>query len=503
MCGMAKLSEIPDAKTRAVSAGGQTGILHSTYQGFPERNAAAIVASWPVSADQFSNAATSVRRESNVSEGTCHDAPGRARTSIADAMRAVIAPTLNDWEQRVRQQLPRVAAKLNSDELRANLSDFLADLADTLEPGANGVQLAKLRDEDGPARGIRRLRQGFSVGDLLLAEWHLWQALDEQLRRRVGRELASDERQRLREAFDAAMNVSVVCYCDVHAAQLRAAADAELKRLTFVSHDLHNTLNATRLWLTSLQHKLGRREGFDDELDVVAHTEQSIEETIHSMRQLLEYERLRKVGVRPQLQRVALAELAAHVAAEFETPAESKGLTLDVDVAPAAEVRTDLVLLTTILRNLIGNAVKYCQRGRVRVTAQAPPDGDGRGPAGWTLSVSDDGPGIAPESLRHIFEAFCRGSSDECSSSSGVGLGLAIAQEVASALSIRLSVDSQPGAGSTFRVHFPHPASATATAAVAGMELVCASDRKAIERAHDACAAAAAPAAAPQPTRRP
>ena len=71
---------------------------------------------------------------------------------------------------------------------------------------------------------------------------------------------------------------------------------------------------------------------------------------------------------------------------------------------------------------------------------------------GWVLSVSDEGPGIAPEHLRNIFEAFRRG---EMHGQSGVGLGLAIASRAAKLLGAELTVESKLGVGSTFRLAFP------------------------------------------------
>ena len=70
----------------------------------------------------------------------------------------------------------------------------------------------------------------------------------------------------------------------------------------------------------------------------------------------------------------------------------------------------------------------------------------------WVLSVSDEGPGIAPEQLQIIFKAFRRG---EAHGQEGVGLGLAIASEAAKLLDAELTVKSEVGRGSVFRLSLP------------------------------------------------
>ena len=70
------------------------------------------------------------------------------------------------------------------------------------------------------------------------------------------------------------------------------------------------------------------------------------------------------------------------------------------------------------------------------------------------MSVSDEGPGIDPQTLKVIFDPFRRGTAVERTvAASGTGLGLAIAREAAKALGAELTAESQPGVGSTFRLH--------------------------------------------------
>jgi signal transduction histidine kinase len=98
-----------------------------------------------------------------------------------------------------------------------------------------------------------------------------------------------------------------------------------------------------------------------------------------------------------------------------------------------------------VLQNLLGNAVKFSSKGTVRVTSVEDP-------VGWKISVSDEGPGIAPDRLAAIFKAFTRG---ETYGQPGVGLGLTIASHAARILGSQLTVDSKLGHGSTFSFVIP------------------------------------------------
>jgi signal transduction histidine kinase len=143
---------------------------------------------------------------------------------------------------------------------------------------------------------------------------------------------------------------------------------------------------------------------------------------------------------------VDLHELASALARQFERAAEQKGLVLAVEGEPGAIAVTDPDLLALVLRNLIGNAIKYARTGAVRVAVEPRP---GEGATAWAVSVADQGPGIGPEHLGRIFEAFRRG---EVFGQEGVGLGLAIASQAAKLLGAELTVESQVGRGSTFRL---------------------------------------------------
>lgn len=126
--------------------------------------------------------------------------------------------------------------------------------------------------------------------------------------------------------------------------------------------------------------------------------------------------------------------------------AEQKGLTLAVDAADAPAVLvTDEVLLTRVLRNLLGNAVKFTVEGEVRLTVRSAPDH-------VAFVVTDTGPGIPPAYSERVFEEFYQVPGI---SAPGTGLGLPYARRLTAVLGGELTLDSTLGEGTTVTVRLP------------------------------------------------
>jgi len=136
--------------------------------------------------------------------------------------------------------------------------------------------------------------------------------------------------------------------------------------------------------------------------------------------------------------------------------ADQKGLNLAATVA--ADV-PDLIFadedkLHQILSNLLGNSIKYTEKGRIELKVDVTGDGD-RHPDRLILQVTDTGLGIAPEHIEKIFEPFFQ-KSDHTRSTDGTGLGLALVKQYVTAMEGTISVNSILGQGTTFQIDLPY-----------------------------------------------
>lgn len=151
------------------------------------------------------------------------------------------------------------------------------------------------------------------------------------------------------------------------------------------------------------------------------------------------------------------AEAVRRAAEAGRASAEQKGLALEVEIDPAAPQSwvSDGRKIEHVLVNLLGNAVKYTDKGHVRLSVR--PFGDA-----LAFRVEDSGRGVPPEHQEAIFEPFNRGDRETARSCAGTGLGLAIARETAQRLGGSLTLErSAPGEGSSFLMLAPQMQAAT------------------------------------------
>jgi len=122
---------------------------------------------------------------------------------------------------------------------------------------------------------------------------------------------------------------------------------------------------------------------------------------------------------------------------------------VDCSLAPE-KVLTDSLRLQQIVTNLVSNAIRYTERGKIQLICQK------LGENQWAIAISDTGRGIAPEDQTRIFEPFFRvGSDEQPYLPDSTGLGLAIVAQLVKLLQGKIELVSQVGVGSTFTVIFP------------------------------------------------
>lgn len=179
---------------------------------------------------------------------------------------------------------------------------------------------------------------------------------------------------------------------------------------------------------------------------------------------LLDYHRLEQGRVEVRSVSFSPAQLVADCVESFRLRAEEKGLAVVYSCATTMPPTClgDAFRIRQIAENLIGNAVKYTDSGRVTVTADVS---SGR----FLLTVADTGRGMTEEESRRIYDAFTRLPGAQ--GIDGVGLGLSITRELVTLLDGTIGLDTAPGRGSTFTVSIPVSVPAAAASASASSSL--------------------------------
>ena len=213
-----------------------------------------------------------------------------------------------------------------------------------------------------------------------------------------------------------------------------------------VSHELRTPLTSIRGYAETLLG--GALDDTERRADFVRTIHQQADRLHALVEDLLSLAQLERPGARPRVESIDLRELVQRQAAAFRHRAERAGLVLEIAPGAPVTVEADRALLEQVVANLIDNAVKYTERGRVRVSL-------GSDEARVWCEVEDTGPGIPPEDLPRVFERFYRVDKARSREKGGTGLGLSIVKHAVALHGGQVLVRSRPGQGSTFRFEIP------------------------------------------------
>ncbi len=172
---------------------------------------------------------------------------------------------------------------------------------------------------------------------------------------------------------------------------------------------------------------------------------------------VLDFSRLQAGKLELNQRSVDLRGLIQEVCALAEVNALDKGLEVRLDMAGPDElwVHADPDRLRQVLHNLLGNAVKFTERGVIEVRLLPGADRQADGTEHFTVEVRDTGIGIPANEVGRVFGAFHQAPSAAQSRAPGSGLGLSIAHQICQAMQGDLTCESQPGVGSVFRCEWP------------------------------------------------
>ncbi len=254
-----------------------------------------------------------------------------------------------------------------------------------------------------------------------------------------------DQRQRNAELIEALRRENERSESARRAAEQAIAARARF--FAAANHDLRQPLNAMGL----LAQTLHTRPQQVDVQELSSHLVECVDGMTEVVDELLDISRLDAGSLALQRGAFALDELVRELARTYAPLAQSKQLPIHVDV-PRLHVHCDRTLLARVISNLLSNAIRYTERGAVRVVARtlARADGDR-----VELAVEDTGIGIAEAELPRIFEEFYQVGNPARDRRLGLGLGLATVKRLSDLLDLQVTVQSHPGSGSRFSLLLP------------------------------------------------
>ncbi|HSO00758.1 MAG TPA: response regulator, partial [Candidatus Nanopelagicales bacterium] len=247
------------------------------------------------------------------------------------------------------------------------------------------------------------------------------------------------------------------------ARQLALTSKYKSEFLANMSHELRTPLNS----LLILSDQLSKNAEGN-----LTHRQVDFSKTIHSsgnellalINDILDLSKIESGTVVVDVAEVSFSDLQDYVDRTFRHMAESKKLEFDVDLAASLPraIYTDAKRVQQVLKNLLSNAFKFTERGKVALQIEMVrsgwnPENEAlsRAGAAIAMSVSDTGIGIQPDKQQIIFEAFQQADGSTNRKYGGTGLGLAISREIARLLGGEIKLRSTPGQGSTFTLYLP------------------------------------------------
>jgi|GEM_PF-2086369 len=297
--------------------------------------------------------------------------------------------------------------------------------------------------------GARELRDLPGLGTALAAL--LWAAEARQVLREERRHHLEKDDRLIVQGFEMA-RIREQAEREEETARRRVeeAERAKNEFLSSVSHELRTPLNAIQGYTRMVLRESNLTDRQRLSLERVMSSSQN---QLRLINNILDYSRLEAGRMRVELEELDVVQVLRDVLVQVEPLVSEQGLELHFQPEPdllGLRTVSDRAKLEQVLINLLGNAIKFTAKGSITLGVRQQS-------GTLLLSVTDTGIGVAQAEQEQIFERFRRSSQTEgARSASGTGLGLAISRRLGELLGGRLTLESEPGYGSTFTLTLPH-----------------------------------------------
>ena len=258
------------------------------------------------------------------------------------------------------------------------------------------------------------------------------------------------------EAEIRALNTELEAKVVARTAEAHAASAAKSEFLAHMSHEIRTPLNAV-LGLVQVMEKSPLSP---EQRDLIGRMRVAGRSLLLLLNDILDFSKIEAGQLQLEARPFVLAPLLEQLDALLGPTARAKGLRFTTDAAPrlSGALVGDPLRLEQVLTNLIGNAIKFTDRGEVRLSIRTLEESESC--VRLRLAVIDTGIGIAPTVLPQLFSAFNQGDSGISRRFGGTGLGLAISKRLVELMGGEIGVESREGAGSTFWCELPFPRTA-------------------------------------------
>ena len=349
---------------------------------------------------------------------------------------------LAQWRAQVRQLAS--AKHLDTPTLNDHVPDLLEELGAAFRVVSDETIPEALLEGSPPAHGRQRYQDGFDIVEVV-AEYNILRGCIHDLAERNGLGLSGKAFHILNRVLDEGIGLAVQTFATERALEVQRRRE---EYLALVAHDLRTPLSAITLATGVLELKLsGKSDSAETAkmLRTLQRNAQHLKSLVDNV--LKENSHIQTdSGVKLERRVFDLWPLVEALIHDLHPVAGTGSTELSNDIPEEMTAYADASLLRRVLQNLVANAIKYTPRGKVGIGAR-----EGEAEGAIECWVTDTGSGISQERLEKIFDKFESDPNRE----GGLGLGLAIVKTFVEAHGGYVTVESQEGAGSTFRFTLP------------------------------------------------